>query len=301
MIKKLIHLSILTIFSLSVQAQNDGYVNTPDSKIYYQVFGTGKPLVIINGGPGMNSNGFIEMAKILSRNYQTILYDQRGTGKSVLQTINSSTVKIQLMAEDLEYLRKHLNIQKWSVLGHSFGGMLASYYATLFPERIDKLILSSSVVIDLELLNYVNKNIRSKLSKTEQDSLNYWNNKINRGDISYHAHLQRGMYLAPAYLYNRTYIPVIAKRLTETNFLINDLIWKDMQKIKFDCSDKLTNFKNPVLIIQGKQDIIEEKTALKAAKVLPNSRIVLIDNCVHYGWLDAPKQYFGEIDSFLKD
>ena len=59
------------------------------------------------------------------------------------------------MVDDLEVLRKQLQIRQWIVLGHSFGGMLACYYATLFPENIEGLILSSSGGIDLELQSYV--------------------------------------------------------------------------------------------------------------------------------------------------
>ncbi|MCB0663128.1 MAG: hypothetical protein KDC24_10335, partial [Saprospiraceae bacterium] len=56
--------------------------------ISYKTFGEGKPILIINGGPGMNSNGFQFMAeKIAALGYQTILFDQRGTGGSILPTV----------------------------------------------------------------------------------------------------------------------------------------------------------------------------------------------------------------------
>jgi len=107
------------------------------------------------------------------------------------------------------------------------------------------------------------------------------------------------MSLAPAYVYNRKFIPVIAERLTQGNSAVNGFIWQDLQKTKFNCTDKLKSFNKPVLIIQGKQDIIAEKTALKAHKVLKNSRLVLMDRCVHYGWLDRPDEYFAEVEKFL--
>ena len=138
----------------------------------------------------MNSNGFEAMAKTLSKNHQTIIYDQRGTGKSPLPALNASTVSMKLMADDIESLRKHLKIEKWTILGHSFGGMLASYYATLYPESIKKLILSSSGGLDLKLLSGGSL-IESHLSSIEKDSLRYWNDKIEKGDISYKARLGR--------------------------------------------------------------------------------------------------------------
>ena len=281
-------------------AQTEGYsTNDDSSKTYYKIFGKGEPLLIINGGPGMNSNGFEGMAKILAETQETIIYDQRGTGKSELKELNSKTISMKIMAEDIEALRKHLKIKKWNILGHSFGGMLASYYATIYPNSINKLVLSSSGGIDLSLLKGPNL-IEQNLSKVEKDSMNYWEAKIKKGDTSYTARLGRGRAMAPAYVYDQKYVPIIAERLTQGNSTINGLLWQDMQKINFDCAAKLKSFKNPVLIIQGKEDVISNQIGELAHKTLPNSKLILLENCRHYGWLDAKEKYFGEINSFLK-
>ncbi len=280
-------------------AQTAATINNGNAKIYYRTFGTGKPILIINGGPGMNSDGFAGIAQLLSTNNQTIIYDQRGTGRSIVDKTDTSTITMKLMVDDIEVLRKQLGIKSWIVLGHSFGGMLASYYATLYPENIDALILSSSGGIDLDLLSYVQQSINGRLTKEESDAVNYWTNKINEGDTTHATRLKRGMALAPAYLYDKKNVPVIAERLTQGNAVLNGLIWTDMQKINFDCAAKLSSFKKPVLIIQGKQDVIEEKTAIKEHNALTNSKVVLIDKCSHYGWLDAPDVYLKEVRNFL--
>jgi proline iminopeptidase len=298
---KKIFLFAFLIFLGKVSAQTEGYSkNTDLSQTYYKILGKGLPILIINGGPGMNSNGFEPMAKILAEKYQTIIYDQRGTGKSKLTTLNSKTISMQLMADDIESLRKHLKIKKWTILGHSFGGMLASYYATVYPNSIDKLILSSSGGVDLSLLKGENL-IEAGLSKTEKDSLNYWNDKIEKGDTTYTARIGRGRAMAPAYVYDSKFVSIIAKRLTQGNSTINSLLWSDMQKMNFDCKKKLSNFKNPVLIIQGKQDIVSKEIAEIGLKAFPNSKMVLLENCKHYGWLDAKEKYFDTIESFLKN
>lgn len=281
-------------------AQTEGYsTNSDGSKTYYKTFGKGEPLLIINGGPGMNSNGFEDMAKTLAEKQETIIYDQRGTGKSKLKDLNSKTISMKIMADDIESLRKHLKIQKWNILGHSFGGMLSSYYATVYPNSINKLVLSSSGGVDLTLLKTENL-IERNLTKAEKDSLNYWNAKIEKGDTSHETRLGRGRALAPAYVYDQKYVPIIAERLTQGNSKINGLLWEDMQKINFDCKPKLKSFKNPVLIIQGKQDVISNEIGELAHKTFPNSKLILLENCRHYGWLDAKEKYFSEVNSFLK-
>ncbi len=293
--KKYFTLTFLFV-SIAFYSQQEGFAKCNNVATYYRTFGAGKPILIINGGPGMNSNGFAGLAQKLSKKNKTIIYDQRGTGRSEVSQLDSATITIDLMIEDIECLRKELKIKKWFVLGHSFGGMLASYYATKYPQSIDGIILSSSGGIDLELLDYVSTNINSA---SNADSVDYWTNKISNGDTSHFAKLQRGKYLAPAYVFNKKHIPVIAERLTQGKPQLNGLLWTDMAAKNFDCAADLKDFKKPVLIIQGKQDIIEERTAIKAQKAFQNSKLVIMDNCKHYGWLDAEELYFKEINTFL--
>ena len=293
----MLFLVILFVY-LQTYAQKDGFAQSDGVKIYYRTFGTGTPILIINGGPGLNSDGFVDLAKTLSAQNQTIIYDQRGTGKSVMQ-IDASSITMELMIDDIENLRKELKIERWIILGHSFGGMLASYYATIHPSRIISMILSSSGGIDLDLLSYVAKNINARLTPQQQDSASYWSQKINNGDTSYFARWQRAKVLANAYVYDKKYALPIAERLTQSDLRVNNLIWQNMQQIKFNCAPKLSTFTKPVLIIQGKQDIIEEWTSQKANKILKNSKLVILDHCVHYGWLDNRDMYLSEVEKFI--
>ena len=60
-------------------------------------------------------------------------------------------------------------------------------------------------------------------------------------------------------------------------------------------------FKNKVLIIQGKDDVISNEIGEIAHMAYPNSKLILLENCKHYGWLDAKEKYFSAINSFLKE
>ncbi|HEY0434777.1 MAG TPA: alpha/beta hydrolase, partial [Chitinophagaceae bacterium] len=258
----------LLFFTLDLAAQQEGYVQGNGVKIFYRSYGKGTPVLIINGGPGLNSDGFQELAEKLATRNRVIIYDQRGTGHSVLPTIDSSSITMALMLDDIESLRTQLGIQKWIVLGHSFGGMLASFYAGERPSEITRMILSSSGGIDLDLLNYVNANINARLTKEQADSFAYWTQKIAAGDSSLNARQRRAAALANAYVVDKSFAPKIAARLAQLNAQINGLIWQDLQKIHFDCSKQLAAFRQPVLIIQGRQDIIEAKTGERAHRIL---------------------------------
>ncbi|MEO1450163.1 MAG: alpha/beta fold hydrolase, partial [Bacteroidota bacterium] len=286
---------ILLIVSFITATAQDINLRTADGTTHVETYGQGLPLLIINGGPGMNSVGFRGLARTLGEDYRTIIYDQRGTGQSAIYPTDDQTITMDKMVEDIEQIREHLKLKKWIVLGHSFGGMLASYYATKHPERIEGMILSSSGGINLEVFDGNHIHVNKRLSQLHQDSLAYWNGQIAAGDTSYHARLRRGYHLGPAYLYDQSYIDVIAKRLTQGNMVINGLVFQNMRKIDFNCEEKLTDFEAPVLIIQGKEDILDTYLSEYAHKVFPNSTLILLDACAHYGWLDQPEKYFSAL------
>lgn len=279
--------------------QTTGDLKTKDGNVHYKIYGKGYPLLIINGGPGMNCEGFIPLAEILSEKFMTILFDQRGTGKSALQIEDSTTVTMDLMVHDIETLRKHLKIKKWIILGHSFGGWLAQHYASKYPENLQGIILSGSAGIDLELMNYFTANTNIRLGVSERDSLAYWSKIINEGDTTYNAKFQKAKALASAYLYDKQHIPKLAKRITQSKPQIGALVYKDLFKIKYDCKESLKNFTKPVMIIQGRQDIVGESTAYKAHLTLKKSTITFLNECGHYGWLDQKEKYILEIENFI--
>jgi len=283
-----------------VLSQKSEIISNNRVQLSYKTFGKGKPLLIINGGPGMNSEGFSAIAEELSKfSYQTITYDQRGTGKSTIENPNSENITMDLMVEDMENLRKHLKLEKWSILGHSFGGIMAAYYATKHPDRIDKLIFSSSGGVNMKFTSYLAKTLNNNLSKTQRDSLAYYQRKIDNGDTTMETRLKRANNLANAYVYDKSKAPLIAQRLTQINYDVNGLVIENLHKIKFDCTNSFKDFKQPVLVIQGKNDIITTDTAKEIADAFPNSKLVLLDNCAHYGWLDAKEVYLRSIQKFL--
>ncbi|RYE01250.1 MAG: alpha/beta fold hydrolase [Sphingobacteriales bacterium] len=291
---------VLLLATLAARPQAEGYAPGNGVRTNYRSFGSGVPLLIINGGPGISSEGFAEIAQLLSAHNRTIIYDQRGTGRSVLARKDASTITMALMADDIEQLRIHLGYDSWIVMGHSFGGMLASYYTAHYPGRVKGLILSSSGGIDLSLASGFGRSIQEQLDPIEADSLRYWERRIAAGDQSVRARQQRARWIAFAYVYHKEYAPQVAARLEQTDRLVNSLVWQDLRRIGFDCAPGLKNYDGPALIVQGRQDIVDSSAGAKAKLVLSHSRFVLLDNCRHYGWLDQREQFMAEVNGFLK-
>lgn len=293
-------LCFLLCLPLFCSAQTTHTVRSGEATIHVKTFGKGQPVLIINGGPGFNSSGFEPLAlKIEALGYQAILFDQRGTGLSKLPTVDASTITMDLMVQDIEAIRKHLKLQEWTVLGHSFGGMLANYYASKHPQSITAMIQSSSGGIDLSLLQNAQNSILSKFTPAEIDSLNRWRRAFQQSD-NLPARRKHNQLLAKAYVYKEGLIPVIADRLMEGDLALNRMVWNNMLAIEYDCKTTLASFCKPVLIIQGQQDVVSKELAQTAHQAYCRSNMIFLDQCGHYGWLDQEKAYLEALQHFLE-
>lgn len=312
-----IFLTIASIFGVNFQlnllpisAQNlisepiSGYVDVDRTKIFYRMFGEGEPLILINGGPGFPSNHFVPLAQELAKNKrQVIIFDQRGTGRSRLSKLDADTVNMKLMIEDIEALRNHLQISNWTLMGHSFGGVLAMSYAVQYPDRVNSIILSASGGIDLEFHDYIAANIAVRLSPSQRLLLDYWSKKIRDNKDVDRAIQERLKLNLSAYVFYPENRPTIIKSLTETSKLVpivNDLVWNDLKKQNYNLTSKLKDFQKPVLIIQGRQDFLGESTAIKINEAIPNSELIFLNECGHSIWLDNKDKYFSAIARFLE-
>jgi pimeloyl-ACP methyl ester carboxylesterase len=108
-----------------------------NTKIYYEVEGSGEPLMLIHGVRGSNRN-WEYVRPFITKHFQTIFPDLRGHGLSSELT---EITKVDTFAQDHIELLKHLEIDQCHVAGHSLGGFIAQQMALDAPSKIKSLIL----------------------------------------------------------------------------------------------------------------------------------------------------------------
>jgi len=128
---------------LHAQARQ-GLLSLDDARLFYEVVGSGEPIVVVHGGPGLDHEYLQPGLDALANRHTLIYYDQRGTGRSSAE-LADSVVTFDAFVEDIDRLRQALDYERVSVLGHSFGSLIALEYARRYPDRTRALILMNPV------------------------------------------------------------------------------------------------------------------------------------------------------------
>jgi proline iminopeptidase len=113
-------------------------IEVRDVRLHVEVIGHGPPLALMHGGPGADHWTLLPFRRLAGR-HTLIFYDHRCNGRSAGPPVTSMTW--ENLTADADALRARLGYERWSVLGHSFGGKVALEYALRHPDRLSRLIL----------------------------------------------------------------------------------------------------------------------------------------------------------------
>jgi pimeloyl-ACP methyl ester carboxylesterase len=139
---------VSTTFSLCVLVAATAVGQTPDGggyapvnglKVYYEVHGTGEPLILLHGGLG-STGMFDPILPALSAHHRVIAIDLQAHGRTA---DIDRPFSLPALAEDVAGVMRHLGVAKADVMGYSFGGDVAFHLAVQHPELVRKLVLVS--------------------------------------------------------------------------------------------------------------------------------------------------------------
>lgn len=310
-------LSLLFLISIAqaqtkkVDSWTDGkYLNINGAKLWVVTVGEGDPIIFIAGGPGGAHVGLRSFDALADNHHELIYFDAFGRGKSDTAK-NVSEYTLARDIEDIEGLRKALKLDKISVLGHSYGGVVAQGYAIKYPEHLSHLILADtfhSFIMWQENDDSSNREIKNSYPEVWDELM-----KIrNEGAVSSDARHQEVYGKVPygfLYAYNPDKFAARGSKPYPNSYnskLYYQMVGNDGDFIvgsdigTFDYRQQLKNLKMPVLIVTGRYDRVAVPwMAIKFKVYCPQAQFVMFEKSGHNPQVEEPEKEFKIINDFL--
>ncbi|HEX5433816.1 MAG TPA: alpha/beta hydrolase [Candidatus Angelobacter sp.] len=306
-------LSALLLSAAALPAQTvahaRGVARTPQINIAYETLGsrgTALPIIAVNGGPGLTHAYMVQndLWERVARHRLVVFYDQRGTGASRFRQASSrsphdpqSTAIAQDMnaqVADLEAVRQTLNLEKFALLGDSYGGLVAMAYASAYPQHVAKLILSDSPGPSwksiVHLLPEVFPDIHEE-DEQEMQKLGRTTDAAARASLRNHFRMifyspeKRDVYMS--HMGDLGFEPGVAEAVSKATG-------------NLDLASRLAGFSFPTLVINGRYDMnVAPLTAWRLAHAIPGARLVFFEHSGHSPSYEEPEKYLATVESFL--
>lgn len=297
----------------NVYPLEEGFVEANRVMIYYKAIGHGDPLLIVHGGPGASHDYFLPYLLPLIKSNRLIFIDERGSGRSQ-KLEDPSGYTVENMVEDVEAVRQALGLGKISILGHSFGGVLAQAYALKYQENLTHLILCSTFhstakmnLILEKIKKKMEPELRARIDKMEKEGL-YGHGKD----------YEKGRYTADYMVaaWGEGYFPYLYANHPDANYdpVANGIMSWDLYREMWgshgeyvidgnlssaEYTEKLSTIKVPTLITVGDNDECDPSLSQEMQSKIAGSKLVIFPKSGHMTFVDQPALFISTINEFL--
>ena len=293
----------IAFWAQAAQLASEGAIQRDGFSLHYRSVGSGAPLLLLSGGPGLEVDYMSGVAKELGSAYRCILLEQRGTGRSRPPSLSATQMTVKLFVDDIEAVRVSLNVERLIILGHSWGGMLAMAYAAAHPDHVRSLILVDSGGMDLSFGPIFDDNLRSRASMTERQELEKAEAELQHASDANAlntASVTSTRLITPYYFYDRSLADKLVPLPKDANLQRVAALMEGDLVNNYHVRAAMKSFSRSTLVIQGHQDPMPETVAIEIHEAIQNSQLVFIDRCGHFPWIEQPKDFYRAIRAFLE-
>jgi len=280
------------------------------ASLYAREIGQGPPLIVLHGGPDFDHAYLLPDLDRLADAFRLIYYDQRGRGRSA-DGVRPEEVTLTSDLDDLDEVRRHAQLESSALLGHSWGAVLALEYALRHPTRVSRLILMNPAPASASDVAVFRKAYIQKLgADMERQRAIVATVAYKEGDPEAVAARYR-LHFKPALQRPADYEKLMASM--KAAFIrqgregivkaraVEDQLMRDTWQVDgYDLLPKLRTLGVPTLVISGDHDFIPEEIAVHIARAIPHARLVTIQNCGHFSYLECPGEVRRAFDDFFK-
>ena len=266
--------------------------------LFVEVMGRGCPLVLMHGGPGADHWSMLPFRRLADQ-FTLVFYDHRGNGRSCGASVSSMTW--ENLTADADALRARLGFERWAVLGHSFGGMVALEYALRYPDRLTRLVLLDTGGD----ARWAQENAPLLLARRGHSPATVrLVRRFFNGQIAPREMLPALMRFGSAYYHHPNPLALACELVRErhTKTRPEALIFAGRHLLPgWTVMDRLGEIRTPTLVLAGRDDFLfppEHQVALAAG--IPGARLEFIERAGHNAHTERPAEVMQAVRAFVE-
>jgi pimeloyl-ACP methyl ester carboxylesterase len=276
----IITMLLLTVLQSNGQQSkpaNSGYATVNGIKVYYEVHGEGKPIVLLHGAFMTIDTNWGQLIPELSKTRKVIAIELQGHGRT---PFSDRKLAYTTLASDVEGVMNYLKVDSAAVVGYSFGGNIAYQLAIQSPKRVTKLVIISSTY-----------------------KSNGWLPEVSNAFKDMKPELFENTPMKAAY-------EAIAPDKTKWTKFLEQMI--AFNHVPFNLGEtNIAKITSPVLLISGDNDGLDKIELIKTYQllgggicadfgVMPKSQLAIVPSQGHVSLMMQTKTILGYLDGFLK-
>jgi pimeloyl-ACP methyl ester carboxylesterase len=279
----------------------DGYITTDDGvRLYFECIGAGERLLLIPNGPP-----FLDQLQPLAATRRVVAFDARNRGRSDRVTDEARLAReLDLEVEDIDAVRRYFGADEVDVLGHSYVGLVVILYAMRFPARVGRVIQigpagpdggatypidrPDDIAVRQEILERLAAFAGQAPADAGERCRRLWEvlrplYVVDPADVSKLDGFQRCSLESERHAFEFVFARLMPA----------------LSSLTLRAAD-LAAVRGPVLTIHGRRDRSAPYAGGREwARLLPNARLVTIENAGHMPWVESPDEVLGAIETFL--
>src|SRR5919206_869583 len=254
--------------------------------------GAGFPLIVLHGGPGVDHSTFRPWLDPLGDDFRLLYVDERGQGKS--ERVDPETLSLEVFARDVDLLVEALGLERFALLGHSFGAIVTTWHAVEVGTAAAYVIsagadgsgpMMADVEASLAALGEQGVAIAETWEREQTVETEAELKELLAAQMPFHFHGE----VPPGYGEETVGSPEVLRHFARIGY--GD----------FDYRPRLADVRRPTLVVVGEHD---RTTSTRGARVLhegiEGSELVIVPNAGHMSFVEDQERYVGAVRGFLR-
>jgi proline-specific peptidase len=269
------------------------------ARLYVETHGAedAPALVILHGGPGVGDcRDQVRDYGSLADEYRLVFYDARGSGRSA----DAPPYTHEQWVADTDELTRQLGIERFALLGHSYGGIVAQEYALVHPDRLARLILVDTSPSTVENEETIARALGAGLPGIEES----WLRKLFEGRLDSDAEMKEMWELLLPLYFDGPFDPALPQQMADDtyyHYATHNYAFS-VNNPAYDVRDRLGGVDVPTLAICGGNDWITPLVkSEEIVSLLPDSRLEVFEHSGHMPMIEESEKFLTVLRAFLRE